>query len=116
MGASQERCVSIGVTLRRVVELRARAERRTVSAQVVYLALLALDAPRQPGLEDERSLDHNPCPADDPAHRVMVNAEVEFWARVDARAKRMGESRSEAVRTLVLGGLAIADTMMGRRR
>lgn len=106
-------CISLGTTLRRQVASLAFAERRSLSAQVAYLADLALDAPQPPGLEDDRLLHGNPC-APTEACRAIVYAEPEWLARVDARAKRMGETRSEAVRVLVEYGLAVDRHRRGR--
>lgn len=100
--------ISVGATLRRRIRAIAEAECRTPAAQLRFLAQLALDAPRPPDLDDARGLEQNPSRATNPAARSMiVRAPAEFWARVDARAKRMGETRSEAVRTLAEAGMAI---------
>lgn len=98
--------ISLGQTLRRRIRALARSECRSQNAQLRFLALLALNAARQPDLDDERGLEQNPSRAD-AASTITVRADGDFWLRVDARAKRMGETRSEAIRTLVEAGMAI---------
>lgn len=77
-----------------------------------YLVIQAFTAPIAPELDDDRGLVNNTSRPDAP-RSVWVRAPVEFWDAVDARAKRMGESRSEAIRTLVEAGMAICEGGVG---
>lgn len=77
-----------------------------------FLAQIALAAPIAPGLDDERGLEQNPSSIGI-RRSLIVRAPAEFWDAVDARAKRMGESRSEAIRTLVEAGMAICEGGVG---
>lgn len=106
-------CVSIGEILRRRVQAQADRDCRTLASQVRYLVLLALSVPVPPDLDDDRGLANNPGRADAP-RSVWLRAPEPFWSQVDERARRMGETRSEAIRTLVEAGMALREG--GERR
>ena len=102
MGRAESKCVSVGAALLAEVDELSQRERRSRSSQIVHLCELALNAPEQPRLEEDRYLDG------DATVRARLNAEASFFARVEARARAQGEDFSEAVRALLVGGLVIA--------
>lgn len=96
--------INLGTSVMYVVDTYVIATGSSRRAVVRRLVSLALSAPRQPPLRHDRYLTHGTGRRGGEGAVVTMDEPDEWWDEVNERARFYGESRSESVRALVMGG------------
>lgn len=99
--------VSVGPSIFFVLDtyvIATGSSRRAVARRLIDLSL---NSEHQPPLRHDRYLQSGEVLRNAPGGKLTLDEPEEWWARIDARAKRYGENRSESVRALIMGGTII---------